>query len=73
MLHATYCYRCCRTLGLIKSQFSVLTALCALEPASAQHSKSEFFLCSRLLAAFPFPFFNKPHYRLFCLGRRVGK
>ena len=31
---------------------ATLTALRALEPAPARHSKSKLFLCSRLLAAF---------------------
>ena len=39
----------------VVSCFPLLTALCALEPAHARHSKNKFFLCSRLLAAFSFP------------------
>jgi hypothetical protein len=41
-----------RTLKAKTFQFSVLTALCAIEPALARHSKSKLFLCPRLLAAF---------------------
>ncbi len=43
-----------RPLACTSFQFSVLTALRALEPALARHSKSKLFLCSRLLAAFTF-------------------
>ena len=52
----THCRNCVFTFPL-----SHLTALCALEPAPARHSKSKLFLCSRLLAAFTLKTIRQAH------------